>query len=163
MKILQSYILGLWTSRKILISSRQSYLQIFRFNSILRSLCPVPLLLPFWLANNHCLFNSFQIMEIILSTSQILLHPSLNLLKTAMPQTSWTHIIHIKITPSIQLLWSSIIIQYHLRIIYINLSLLRTPKIICHCIFVMLVCLRQQFIQLLHLLEIKAYDYLWLM
>ena len=118
---------------------------------------------PFLDGNYHCSLSYFQIMSIIPSTSQIPLHPSLNLLKTAMPQTSWTHIIHIQITPKIQLLWASIMIQYHLRIIYINLSLLITPTIIWHCIFAMLVCLRQQFIQLLNLSEIKAYDYLWLM
>ena len=118
---------------------------------------------PFLDGNYHCSLSYFQIMSIIPSTSQILLHPSLNLLKTTMPQTPGTHIIHIQITPKIQLLWASIMIQYHLRIIYINLSLLITPKIIWHCIFAMLVCLRQQFIQLLNLSEIKAYDYLWLM
>ena len=118
---------------------------------------------PFLDGNYYCSLSYFQIMSIIPSTSQILLHPSLNLLKTAMPQTSWTHIIHPKITPKIQLLWASIMIQYHLRIIYINLSLLITPTIIWHCIFAMLVCLRQHCIQFLHLLEIKGYDYLWFM
>ena len=163
MKILQSYILGIRPSRKILIYSRPSYLQIFLFNTILRSLCTVPLSVPLWVVICHCSLSFFQIMEIITSTSQILLHPSLHLLKTAMPQTSWTHIIHIQITPNVQLLWSSINIKYHIRIIYVNLSLMRTPTIICHCLFAMLVYTRQQFIQLLHSLEIKYYDYLWFM
>ena len=162
MKSLQSYIPGLWTSRKLLISSRPSSLQIFLFTSILSSLCLVPLSVPFWMAINHCSLAYFQIMAIIPYKSQILLHPSLNLLKTTMPKTSWTHIIRPKITPNIQLLWASIMIQYHLSIIYINLSLKRTPAIIWYCIFAMLVCLRQQFIRLFHILEIKAYDYLWL-
>ena len=86
-----------------------------------------------------------------------------NMWRTAMPQTSWTHILHLQITPKIHLLWASIMIQYHIRIIFINLSLLRTPTIIWHCLFEMLVCLRQKLIQLLHLLKIKACDYLWLM
>ena len=152
MKILQSYIPGLWTSRKILISSRPPSLQIFWFNTILISLCTVPLSVPFWLAINISSLASFQIMEIIPSTSQILLHLSLNLFKTAMPQTSWTHILHPQITPKVKLLWAYIMIQYHMSIIYINLSLMDTPTIICHCLFAILVCLWHQFIQLLNLL-----------
>ena len=163
MKSWQIYIPGLWPSRKLLISSRPSSLQIFWFDSVLSSLCPVPLSVPFWMSINNCSLASFHIMTIIPSTSQILLHPSLNLLKTTMPQTSWTHILRPQITPNVQLLWASIMIQYHMSIIYINLSLIRIPTIIWYCLFAMLVYLRQQFIRLFHILEIKACDYLWLM
>ena len=114
------------------------------------------------MAINNCSFAFLQITAIIPSTSKILLHQSLNLLITEMPKTSWTHIIHLQITPKVYLFWASIIIQYHIRIIFIKISLLRTPTIIWHCLFEMLVCLRQKLIQLLHLLEIKACDYLWL-
>ena len=53
MKSLQNYIPGLWQYGKMLISSRPSSLQIFVFNSILSSLCPVPLSVPFWMEINH--------------------------------------------------------------------------------------------------------------
>ena len=46
-------------------------------------------------------------------------------------------------------------LQYDLRISYINLSILRTPTRICHCPFAMLLCLRHIFPQLFNLWQTK--------
>ena len=94
---------------KIFISPRPSYFQIFWVKLILMYLCPVPPSVPLWLANKFCsLF--FQLMEIIPSTSQTLLHSSLNFLKTAIPRTYWTNILQIQLTPNVQLLQAYIIL-----------------------------------------------------
>ena len=67
-------------------------------------------------------------MAIIPSKSKILSHPSLNLLETEIIHPYWTHIINLKLTSNVQLLKVSIMLRYHLRFRYINLSLLRTPQ-----------------------------------
>ena len=65
--------------------------------------------------------------------------------------------INIQITSNVQLLKVSIMIQPHIRIRYINPSLLRTPKRICHCHLKILVYLIQLLSHLLQLRKIKCY------
>ena len=74
---------------------------------------------------------------------------------------SWLYILNFKLTPNIKLFKESIMLQYHLRIIYINLSLLSNTVLWNNLKypFVMLGYLRHKLPQLLYLWEIKC---LWL-
>ena len=134
---------------------RSSSLQILWLNYILISLFTVPLSLSFFLENNTWSLVSFQLVAIIPYTSQILSHKLPNLLKMYFTQSSWTQIFNIQLTLNLRLLQASIMIQYHLRISYIDLSISSTPMRICHCPSVILVFLRQKLPQLLSLWEIK--------
>ena len=130
-------------------------LQIFWLNNTLRYWCTVLISVIFGPSNNTCslyyLQNSIYKSDTITYITKFL--------ENIFYQWYWTHIINFQLTPNVQWLQASIMLQSHLSISYTNPPLFRSPTRIWHYTFAILGFLRQSLIQLLHIRKIKS---LWL-